>query len=87
MGEQIIFLKDRLTAISNTQNIRILQTRVNNDIYNKNCRIHNNCNTAQYYEKYCNIVWLYPAPVFMDVVWYSCNYELSVDMNIDIILS
>ena len=29
--------KDRKTAISNSQNIRMLQTHVNNDIYNKSC--------------------------------------------------
>ena len=34
-GEQILSLKDRQTAISDLQNIRMLQTRVNNDIYNK----------------------------------------------------
>ena len=31
-GEQIISLKESSTAISNLQNIRMLQTRVNNDI-------------------------------------------------------
>ena len=40
-GGQILSLKDRLTAVSNSQNIRMLQTRVNNDIYNKYCLIHN----------------------------------------------
>ena len=41
-GEQILSLKDRKTAILNLQNIRMLQTHVNNDIYNKYCLIHNN---------------------------------------------
>ena len=40
-GEQILFLKDKKTAILNSQNIRMLQTHINNDIYNKNCLIHN----------------------------------------------
>ena len=40
-GEQILSLKDRKTAILNSQNIRMLQTHVNNDIYNKYCLIHN----------------------------------------------
>ena len=43
-GEPILSLKDRLTAFSNSQNIRMLQTRVNNDIYNKYCLVHNNMN-------------------------------------------
>ena len=34
--------KDRKTAILNSQNIRMLQTHVNNDIYNKYCLLHNN---------------------------------------------
>ena len=45
-GEQILSLKDRYTAISNSQNIRMLQTRVNNDIYNKYCLIHNSMHFA-----------------------------------------
>ena len=40
-GEQILSLKDRKTAILNSQNIRMLQTHVNNDTYNKYCLIHN----------------------------------------------
>ena len=40
-GEQILSLQDRETAILNSQNIRMLQTHVNNDIYNKYCLIHN----------------------------------------------
>ena len=44
-GEQILSLKDRKTAILNSQSIRMLQTHVNNDIYNKYCLIHNNRHT------------------------------------------
>ena len=40
-GEQILSLKDKKTAILNSQNIGMLQTHVNNDIYNKYCLIHN----------------------------------------------
>ena len=39
-GEQIHSPKDRQTAISNLQNIRMLQTCVNNNIYNKYYLIH-----------------------------------------------
>ena len=39
--EQILSLKNRKTAILNSQNIRMLQTHVNNDIYNKYFLIHN----------------------------------------------
>ena len=42
-GEQILSLKDRKAAILNSQNIRMLQTHVNNDIYNKYSLIHINC--------------------------------------------
>ena len=41
VGEQIPSLKDKKTAMLNSQNIRMLQTHVNNDIYNKYCLIHN----------------------------------------------
>ena len=41
MGSKILSLKNRKTAILNSQNIRMLQTHVNNDIYNKYCLIHN----------------------------------------------
>ena len=40
-GEKILSLKDRKTTILNSQNIRMLQTHVKNDIYNKYCLIHN----------------------------------------------
>ena len=40
-GDQILSLKNRKTA---TQNIRMLRTHVNNDIYNIYCLIHNNIN-------------------------------------------
>ena len=40
-GEQILSLKDKKIAILNSQNIRMLQTHVNNDIYNEYCLIHN----------------------------------------------
>ena len=40
-GEKILSLKNRKTAILNSQNIRMLQTHVNNDIYNTYCLIHN----------------------------------------------
>ena len=40
-GEQILPLKDRKTAIFNAQNIRMLQTHVNNNVYNKYYFIHN----------------------------------------------
>ena len=36
-GEQILSLKNRKTAILNSENIRMLQTHVNDDIYNKYC--------------------------------------------------
>ena len=52
MGEQILSLKDRKTAISNSKNIRMLQTHVNNDIYNKYCLIHNKRNTESFGKKY-----------------------------------
>ena len=42
--EQILSLKNRKTAFVNSENIRMLQTHVNNDIYNKYCLIHNNDN-------------------------------------------
>ena len=41
-GEKILSFKDRKTAILNTQDIRMLQIHVNEDIYNKHCLIHNN---------------------------------------------
>ena len=40
-GEKILSLKERKTAILNSQNIRMLQTHVHNNIYNKYCLIHN----------------------------------------------
>ena len=40
-GEQTISLKNRKTTILNPQSIRMLQTHVKNDIYNKYCLIHN----------------------------------------------
>ena len=40
-GEQTLSLKNRKTTILNSQSIRMLQTHVNNDIYNKYCLIHN----------------------------------------------
>ena len=40
-GDQILSLKNRKTATLNSQNIRMLQTHVKNDIYNKYCLIHN----------------------------------------------
>ena len=39
-GKQIHSPKDRKTAISNSQNIRMLQTQVNYNIYNKYCLLH-----------------------------------------------
>ena len=41
-GEQILSLQDRKTAILNSQNITMLQTNVNNYIFNKYCLIHTN---------------------------------------------
>ena len=41
---QILSLKDRKAAILNSQNIRLLQTHVSNDIYYKYCLIHNKRN-------------------------------------------
>ena len=40
-GEQTLSLKNRKTTILNSQSIRMLQTYVKNDIYNKYCLIHN----------------------------------------------
>ena len=40
-GEQTLSLKNRNTTILNSQSIRMLQTHVKNDIYNKYCLIHN----------------------------------------------
>ena len=40
-GDQILSLKNRKTATLNSQNIRMLRTHVNNDIYNIYCLIHN----------------------------------------------
>ena len=40
-GEQMLSLKDMKTAISNSQIIKMLQTHVNNNIYNKYWVIHN----------------------------------------------
>ena len=42
MGRKFFPSKNRKTATLNLQNIRMLQTHVNNDIYNKYCLIHNN---------------------------------------------
>ena len=39
-GEQTLSLKNRKTTILNSQSIRILQTHVKNDIYNKYCLIY-----------------------------------------------
>ena len=39
-GEQIPSLKDKKTAILNSQNIKMLKIHVSNDIYNKYCLIH-----------------------------------------------
>ena len=39
--ERILSLKNRKTAVLNSENIRMLQTHVNNDIYNKYCLTHN----------------------------------------------
>ena len=50
LREQILSLKNRKTTILNSQNIRMLQIHVNNDIYDKYCLIHNNRN---FYSK-CN---------------------------------
>ena len=41
-GEQTLSLKNRKTTILHSQSIRMLQTHVKNDIYNKYCLIHNN---------------------------------------------
>ena len=41
-GEQTLSLKNRKTTILNSQSIRMLQTHVNSDIYNKYRLIHNN---------------------------------------------
>ena len=41
MGEQTLSLKNRKTTILKSQSIRMLQTHVKNDIYNKYCLIHN----------------------------------------------
>ena len=40
-GDQILSLKNRKTATLNAQNIRMLRTHVNNDIYNIYCLIYN----------------------------------------------
>ena len=40
-GNQILSLKNRKTATLNSQNIGMLRTHVNNDIYNIYCLIHN----------------------------------------------
>ena len=45
-GDQILSLKNRKTATLNSQNIRMLGTHVNNDIYNKYCLIHNSRNST-----------------------------------------
>ena len=42
MGSKLFPSKNRKTTILNSQSIRMLQTHVNNDIYNKYCLIHNN---------------------------------------------
>ena len=39
-GEQTLSLKSRKTATLNSQNVRMLRTYVNNDIYNIYCLIH-----------------------------------------------
>ena len=43
-GEQTLSLKNSKTTILNSQSIRMLQTHVNNDIYNRYCLIHNKVN-------------------------------------------
>ena len=60
-GEQIISLKDRKTAISNLQNIRMLQTRVNNDIYDKYFLIHNNIQSIKRIEPWVKDIWVYKS--------------------------
>ena len=46
-GEQTLSLKNRKTKILNSQSIRMLQTHVNNDIYNKYCLIYITIYTQQ----------------------------------------
>ena len=46
-GEQTLSLKNRKTTILNSQSIRMLQTHVKNNIYNKYCLIHNTINIKQ----------------------------------------
>ena len=49
-GDQILSLKNRKTATLNSQNIRMLRTHVNNDIYNIYCLIHNNIQKSSFSE-------------------------------------
>ena len=42
MESKLFPSKNRKTTISNSQSLRMLQTHVKNDIYNKYCLIHNN---------------------------------------------
>ena len=40
MGSKLFPSKNRKTTILNSQSIRMLQTHVKNDVYNKYCLIH-----------------------------------------------
>ena len=65
MGSKLFPSKIEKTTILNSQSIRMLQTHVKNDIYNKYCLIHNNI-------KHSNRMWRTQEPL----LWfaYFINY-------------